>query len=107
MFYMKYFPLFLLLLFLNACQNNSSQKVELQKAENGDVYYGGTLKFNEEEYFKSLYPLNVTEVTGHRIINQVCEGLVSFNQESLVIEPCLAESWTISEDGKTYTFKIR
>lgn len=104
---MKYFSIFILFIVLSACQNNSSKEVALKKADNGEVFYGGTFKYNEEEYFKSLYPLNITEVTGHRIVNQVYEGLVSFNQANLTIEPSLAESWTISEDGKTYTFKIR
>lgn len=107
MFFMKYFTLFLMILALNACQNNSQLNTDLTPAENGDVYYGGTFKFSEEEYFKSLYPLNITEVTGHRIINQIYEGLVAFNQKDLSVEPCLAESWTVSEDGKVYTFKIR
>ena len=35
----------------------------------------------------------------------VYETLVSVEDSG--IEPCLAESWEISEDGKTYTFKIR
>ncbi len=35
----------------------------------------------------------------------VYETLVSV--ESTGIEPCLATSWTISEDGLTYTFKLR
>jgi len=78
----------------------------LRQAE-GDVYYGGTLKYNETEYIKSLYPLNITEVTGHRIITNVYEGLVSFVQKDLSIEPSLAESWEISEDGTVYTFKLR
>ncbi|MEZ5001681.1 MAG: peptide ABC transporter substrate-binding protein [Chitinophagales bacterium] len=73
----------------------------------GGVYFGGTLKLNEVEYFKTLYPLNITEVTGHRTITQIYEGLVGFVQKDLSIEPVLAESWDISEDGKTYTFHIR
>ena len=35
----------------------------------------------------------------------VYETLVSVEETG--IEPCLAESWEISEDGKVYTFKIR
>ncbi|WP_339274534.1 nickel ABC transporter substrate-binding protein [Paenibacillus sp. FSL W8-0426] len=34
------------------------------------------------------------------------EPLVSY-QENGKLEPALAESWTISDDGKTYTFKLR
>src|SRR4051794_30637058 len=34
------------------------------------------------------------------------EGLVTFDS-SLNVMPCLAESWKISPNGKTYTFKLR
>lgn len=34
------------------------------------------------------------------------EGLVSSNDKNELV-PALAESWTVSEDGKTYTFKLR
>ncbi|MFT4104333.1 MAG: nickel ABC transporter substrate-binding protein [Lacrimispora sp.] len=33
------------------------------------------------------------------------ETLVTISEKGY--EPCLAESWSVSEDGKTYTFKIR
>ncbi len=36
----------------------------------------------------------------------VFEGLTRINQNG-EIKPALAKSWTISEDGKTYTFKLR
>ncbi|MBS4749691.1 nickel ABC transporter substrate-binding protein [Carnobacteriaceae bacterium zg-ZUI78] len=38
--------------------------------------------------------------------DMVYEGLVRYGDNG-VIEPVLAESWKISEDGKTYTFKLR
>lgn len=37
--------------------------------------------------------------------NMVFEGLVKNTEQG--IEPWLAESWTVSADGKTYTFKLR
>ena len=48
-----------------------------------------------------------TQTTG--IINQVLyDTLVTFPPDSAAsIEPRLAESWTISEDGLTYTFTLR
>ena len=62
---------------------------------------------NEEEYIRSLYPLNVTEVTGHRVVNQIYEGLVSFDQKDLSVNPSLASSWDIDSTGMKYVFHLR
>lgn len=40
------------------------------------------------------------------VVNQLFEGLVRYNQKA-EITPGIAESWTISPDGKTYIFKLR
>lgn len=37
----------------------------------------------------------------------IYNALVQFERDSTEIKPALAESWDISEDGKTYTFKLR
>src|SRR4051812_43273904 len=37
----------------------------------------------------------------------IYDGLVEFRNGSTEIEPALAESWTVSKDGLTYTFKLR
>lgn len=50
----------------------------------------------------------ITTATQDFIINcNVYEGLVVFNLLKNQFEPALAESWTVSPDGKTYTFKLR
>ncbi|XBV87552.1 ABC transporter substrate-binding protein (plasmid) [Deinococcus sonorensis KR-87] len=41
------------------------------------------------------------------ISQQLFDGLVEFNFSTYKLEPALAESWTVSPDGKTYTFKLR
>lgn len=51
-------------------------------------------------------PALVTDTTSASIIVEIFSGLVTLNKE-LEIIPDLAESWEISEDGKTYTFKLR
>jgi peptide/nickel transport system substrate-binding protein len=38
---------------------------------------------------------------------QVLENLVIFGKDSMNVEPQLAESWKVSEDGLTWTFKLR
>ena len=101
---------FMCLFLIFSCQNKKTianhKKGELVLASGGK-YYGGVFRINETEYFRSLYPLNITEVVSHRIINQVYEGLVSLNQSTLDVEPCLAESYTVSKGATVYVFNIR
>jgi len=39
--------------------------------------------------------------------NIISEGLLRLNNDTLRLEPCLAESWEISPDQLTYTFHLR
>ena len=41
------------------------------------------------------------------VMNLVFEGLVRSTADGKSVEPCLATSWDISEDGLTYTFHLR
>jgi peptide/nickel transport system substrate-binding protein len=56
---------------------------------------------------KSLDPQAVTAVNDFRILMNVYDGLVRYRDGTLEVEPALAESWTISDDGLTYTFELR
>jgi len=91
---------------LPSCNTGQGHSAKLTPA-NGGRYYGGVFRGNETEYFRSLYPLNITEVGGHRITNQIYEGLVRFDQADLSIKPCLAERWEMDSSGLGFTFHIR
>ncbi len=56
---------------------------------------------------KSLDPAADTAVNDFRILVNIYDGLVRYKSGTLQPEPSLAKSWTISKDGKTYTFKLR
>jgi len=56
--------------------------------------------------FTNLDP-SVEWSNGVMIMNNVYEGLTYYNYETGKVDPMLAESWSRSEDGKTWTFKIR
>ena len=56
---------------------------------------------------QDLDPHIVTGVTEHTIISALLEGLTSENPETLEPVPGMAEFWSISADGLTYTFHIR
>ena len=47
------------------------------------------------------------EIEGNAVVTSVYEGLVKYANGSPKIIPALATSWTISPDGKTYTFRLR
>lgn len=54
----------------------------------------------------TLDPQYADEVGAQTVINNIFEGLVRFSAEGEII-PGIAESWSVSEDGLTYTFKLR
>ncbi|WAJ29719.1 ABC transporter substrate-binding protein [Antarcticirhabdus aurantiaca] len=55
----------------------------------------------------SLDPAQAFEFSGLDQINNIYETLVEIDPTTLQPVPGLAESWTVSEDGQTFTFKIR
>ncbi|WAP52852.1 ABC transporter substrate-binding protein [Arthrobacter sp. ATA002] len=54
-----------------------------------------------------LDPFLATDTESHRVTRQILEGLVGVDPLTSAPVPLLAESWTQSEDGRTYTFKLR
>ena len=56
---------------------------------------------------KALDPAAVTAVNDFRILMNVYDGLVRYKSGTLEVEPALATSWEISEDGTEYTFALR
>ncbi|HBZ45340.1 MAG TPA: ABC transporter substrate-binding protein [Maritimibacter sp.] len=56
---------------------------------------------------KALDPAAVTAVNDFRILVNLYEGLVQYKSGTLEVEPALATSWEVSEDGTEYTFKLR
>jgi ABC-type transport system substrate-binding protein len=54
----------------------------------------------------SLDPAKASDSQGFTVIGLLYAGLTRLNAEMLV-EPDLAESWTVSDDGLTYTFTLK
>ena len=55
----------------------------------------------------TLDPANAYDYLSCNIIMNVFDGLVRYKIGSTELEPGLAESWEISDDGKVYTFHLR
>jgi len=65
------------------------------------------LIFNNGSEPETLDPAVMTGVTEHNLALALFEGLCSHDPETLEPRPGVAERWEVSEDGKTYTFKLR
>ncbi|HLS27342.1 MAG TPA: ABC transporter substrate-binding protein, partial [Opitutales bacterium] len=91
-----FFLLFLLLPFLSGCfpsEQSRSKPEAFVFASGSDA--------------QKLDPADVDDGESVNTLAQICEGLVRFRSGTLEIEPALAESYEISEDGMTYTFQLR
>ncbi len=77
----------------------------LTRVEQGNL--DGVFHFGNGVEPEGLDPHIATGVSEDKIISALFEGLVNKNPETLEIEPGVAESWDISEDGTLYTFHIR
>ncbi|HEX2553504.1 MAG TPA: ABC transporter substrate-binding protein [Microvirga sp.] len=68
---------------------------------------GKTLVFCSEGNPEALNPQLVTTTTGMNAVRPVFNTLVEFVPGSTELGPGLAESWTVSEDGREYVFRLR
>ncbi|MDR1471056.1 MAG: ABC transporter substrate-binding protein [Synergistaceae bacterium] len=69
--------------------------------------YGGVIRWQEVANPPKLDPHMATDTTSARVIYCVFENLVVNSVDGQSIEPWLAESWSASPDGLTWTFKLR
>ena len=67
---------------------------------------GGVLTFAAGSDPDSLDPQNTQSNPGEQVNRMMYDNLVRFNAK-MQIEPALAQSWTQSPDGLTWTFKLR
>lgn len=66
----------------------------------------GRLELAVDQAPVGLDPHIVTAFSSFNVIGQIYDGLVEVNA-ALELEPALATSWTVSDDGLTYVFQLR
>ncbi|MGH2561678.1 MAG: ABC transporter substrate-binding protein [Thermomicrobiales bacterium] len=69
---------------------------------------GGTLRLTLAASANvNLNPIGVTTIGAFHLMSVMYDGLVCSSATWEEVEPALAETWEVSEDGLTYTFHLR
>lgn len=76
-----------------------------QTDANGEPVRGGTLVYAISADPGTSNQVSTTGATDHMLAGLIYEGLTTI-AEDFSPQPCLAESWEISEDGLTFTFHL-
>ena len=79
--------------------------VDISDCETGD--YGGIFILNETTQPTTFNPLVPNNLSTSMVLSRLLSNLVEFNPKTELFEPALAESWTVTEDGLSYTFNLR
>ncbi len=87
-----------LLLMLSACGSNSGKQFE---------FAGGSLKMAIDNEPSSYNSMEISDYFSATVVSQIMEGLVTIDPKTLHIEPLIAKSWKISDDGMSYEFELR
>lgn len=95
------------LFLLTSCENGAPSSNKTARVVMGNVKLGGVFHMNIPEETRSIFPHNIVDASSTNIMNQVYEGLMRLDPVTNKTEPALAESYTVSEDAKTYTFYLR
>lgn len=84
----------------------SGPSQEGEEEETGADAAGGELQYAINAQPPTMDPLMTTATATRDVTRHIFEPLVTLNEHYEVV-PMLAESWEISDDGKTYTFHLR
>ncbi|MFJ7745045.1 ABC transporter substrate-binding protein [Peribacillus sp. NPDC097295] len=91
---------------LAGCSSSTSKDKD-DKGGSGEAKGGGVLIYGKGGDAVSLDPAIVTDGESYIVTQQIYETLVKYGEDNTEIEPGLAESWEVSKDAKTYTFKLK
>jgi len=69
--------------------------------------YGGVFRMPIGSYFSCVKIVEIQKLETAQIYDQMFEGLVKYDPKTLEVKPSIASEWSVSEDGRTYTFTVR
>lgn len=96
---------------LNACGSPATtesgiEPTTMPESASSDPQRGGTLRIAFPDSFGDLNPWSLFLVTEAIFTLTIYESLVRYD-DTFTLQPALAESWQNSDDGLSWTFKLR
>lgn len=92
--------IFILSIALTGCSSSKDSSGSGSKKQTTLVYGRGADS-------TSLDPATVTDGESLKVTKNIYDTLVDYKGQTTDLEPSLAKSWDVSEDGLTYTFHLR
>jgi oligopeptide transport system substrate-binding protein len=92
---------FVFILLAASCTNDNYTTTT---ANDGEIT---VFKMAMDQHMQTTASRDVVDYYTALVINQVAEGLVKLNPKTLEVEPSLAESWEVNDNGLSYTFHLR
>lgn len=93
--YKNYLLLIVVVILISDCTNHNKKQTD-----------NNIFRYNEHKNISSLDPAFAKDNANIWAVNQIFNGLVQMN-DSLEVKPCIANSWHISDDHRTYLFYLR
>ena len=87
-------------------EENSEESTQDSTQQAHEPAYGGNLVYGMTQELVSLDPHQTTDAGTRSVVFNIYEGLVKPDSDGN-LQPAVAESFTISEDAKVYTFTLR
>lgn len=92
------FLVLLLALLASSCESENVKQFE---------HSGGTFSLAIDNAPATHIPRNVTDFYSSTVLMQINECLVGMDPKTTKVIPKLAESWTVSDNGRVYEFTLR
>lgn len=96
-----------LLVLSTASACSSSPGLKEQTIAAGSSPTGQTLVVARVKDAVTLDPAQATDGMSNNITQEIMRGLVQFRLGTFDIEPAIAQSWSMSPDGRTWTFALK
>ncbi|TQR18343.1 ABC transporter substrate-binding protein [Psychrobacillus soli] len=99
--------MFALLISLLLVVAGCSDTVDSNSQENEKSSKESVLIFGRGADSFTMDPQNANEIETWRVTKNIYETLVEYEKDSTEVIPKLATDWSVSEDGKTWTFNLQ